>query len=260
MVFTFLEEFSHQGVKVMANDKDKDEFKKYLEPDFPLLEAFRELAPGSFKHSQTVANMCELIAMDLGLNVDLMKVVGLYHDIGKMNNPKIFSENQEEENPHDKMDPSMSYQVISRHVGDSVLILLNYGFPTELIRIVAQHHGNTVLRYFYDKSNSQIEDNYRYKGKSPESDEAAILMIVDSVEATARSLSSNGKMDEPNNRKNLVDNTINRLTDDDQLDNIKMGVLKVIRKVLYKELDSMYHRRVSYPEDEETVKDKKKKE
>lgn len=241
----------------MAKDKDKDEFKKYLEPDFPLLEAFRELAPGSFKHSQNVANICELIAMDLGLNVDLMKVVGLYHDIGKMHNPKMFSENQEEDNPHDKLEPQVSYQMISRHVGDSILILLNNDFPTELIKIISQHHGNTIIRYFYDKSKSQIEDHYRYKSKRPESDEAAILMIVDSVEATARSLSSNGKMDEPNNRKNLVDNTINRLTDDDQLDNIKMGVLKVIRKVLYKELDSMYHRRVSYPDDEETIEEEK---
>ena len=85
-------------------------------------------------------------------------------------------------------------------------------------------------------------------------------MIVDSVEATAKSLSSNGKMDEPENRKNLVDNTINRLVDDDQLDNVKMGVLKVIRKILYKELDSMYHRRVPYPDDEETISDQKEKE
>lgn len=241
----------------MAKENTKEEFKKYLEPDFPLLEAFRELAPGSFKHSQNVANMCELIAMDLSLRADLMKVVGLYHDIGKMYNPKMFSENQEDENPHDKLEPYVSYHLISRHIGDSVLILLNNDFPTELIKIISQHHGNTIMRYFYDKSKSQIEDLYRYKGKQPESDEAAILMIVDSVEATARSLSSNGKMDEPINRKNLVDNTINRLTDDDQLDNIKMGVLKVIRKVLYKELDSMYHRRVSYPDDEETIGEKK---
>jgi len=171
----------------------------------------------------------------------------------------IRDRNQEDENPHDKLDPQMSYQVISRHVGDSVLILFNHDFPTNLIKIISQHHGNSIVRYFFDKSKSNIEDNYRYKGKQPESDEAAILMIVDSVEATARSLSSNGKMDEPNNRKNLVDNTINRLTDDDQLDNIKMGVLKVIRKVLYKELDSMYHKRVSYPDDDETIGEEKKK-
>lgn len=241
-------------------NKDKDEFKKYLEPDFPLLEQFREMAPGSFKHSQNVSNMCELIAMDLNLDVDRIKVAGLYHDIGKMFNPLIFSENQEEENPHDKLDAQMSYQLISRHVSDSVLILMNNDFPIEVIKIIAQHHGNTVLRYFFDKAKSKIEANFRYKCKHPESDEAAILMIVDSVEATARSLSSNGRMDEPDNRKNLVDNTVNRLVDDDQLDNVKMGVLKVIRKVLYKELDSMYHRRVSYPDDEETVKDTKEKE
>ena len=240
----------------------KEEYKKYLEPDFHLLEQFRELAPGSYKHSQNVANMCELIAMDLSLDVDKMKLAGLYHDIGKMFNPLIFSENQEEENPHDKFDAQVSYQLISRDVSDSVLILMNNEFPLEVIKIIAQHHGNTIIRYFYDKAKSKIEDNFRYKCRHPESDEAAILMIVDSAEATAKSLSSNGKMDEPENRKNLVDNTINRLVDDDQLDNVKMGVLKVIRKILYKELDSMYHRRVPYPDDEETIAigDQKEKE
>lgn len=227
------------------------DYKQYLESDYPLLEKFRELAPGSFKHSQNVADMCELIAKELNLEGSLIKVAGLYHDVGKILNPKMFTENQDEGNPHDKLEPNISYQIISRHVGDSVLMLFNYGFPIEIIKIVAQHHGNTIIKYFFDKSKSKIEDSYRYKCRQPETDEAAILMIVDSVEATARSLVGvNGKLESPEKRHAIVDNTIMRLEEDGQLDNIKVGVLKVIRKVLYKELDSLYHRRITYPEEE----------
>jgi len=232
-------------------EEQQEDYKQYLESDFPLLEKFREIAPGSFKHSQNVADMCELIAKELSLDQNMMKVAGLYHDVGKMLNPQMFSENQDEENPHDKLEPNVSYQIISRHLSDSILILFNYDFPVEIIKIISQHHGNTVVKYFFDKSKSKIEDNYRYKCKQPETDESAILMIVDSVEATARSLSTNGKMETPEKRHTVVDNIIMRLEEDGQLDNIKVGVLKVIRKVLYKELDSLYHRRVAYPEDEE---------
>jgi len=232
--------------------EEQEDYKQYLESDFPLLEKFREIAPGSFKHSQNVADMCELIAKELNLDGNLMKVAGLYHDVGKMINPQMFTENQDEKNPHDKLEPNISYQIISRHIGDSVLILFNYDFPVEIIKMISQHHGNTVIRYFYDRSKSKIEDNYRYKCKQPETDEAAILMIVDSVEATARSLSTvNGKMESPDKRHAVVDNIIMRLEEDGQLDNIKVGVLKVIRKVLYRELDSLYHRRVAYPEEEQ---------
>lgn len=229
------------------------DIKQFLDSDFPLLEKFREIAPGSFKHSQNVADMCELIAKELGMDQDVMKIAGLYHDVGKMVNPQMFTENQDEENPHDSLEPNISYQIISRHLSDSVLILFNHDFPAEIIRIISQHHGNTIIKYFYDKSGSQIEDNYRYKCKRPETDEAAILMIVDSVEATARSLASvgNGKLENSDKRHAVVDNIIMRLEEDGQLDNIKVGVLKVIRKVLYKELDSLYHRRVAYPEEEE---------
>lgn len=229
-----------------------EDYKQYLESDFPLLEKFREIAPGSFKHSQNVADMCELIAKELGLDQDKMKVAGLYHDVGKMLNPQMFTENQDDENPHDKLEPNISYQIISRHLSDSILILFNYDFPNDIIKTISQHHGNTIVKYFFDKSGSEIEDNYRYKCKQPETDEAAILMIVDSVEATARSLASvNGKMETSEKRHEVVDNIIMRLEEDGQLDNIKVGVLKVIRKILYKELDSLYHRRVAYPEDEE---------
>ena len=232
--------------------EEQQDYKQFIDSDYPLLEKFRELAPGSFKHSQNVADMCELIAKELDLDSNLMKVAGLYHDVGKMLNPQMFSENQDKDNPHDKLEPDVSYQIVSRHLSDSILVLFNYNFPVEIIKIISQHHGNTIVRYFFDKSGSEIEDNYRYKCKQPETDEAAILMIVDSVEATARSLAGvNGKMENSEKRHTVVDNIIMRREEDGQLDNIKVRVLKVIRKVLYKELDSLYHRRVAYPEEEE---------
>jgi putative nucleotidyltransferase with HDIG domain len=202
-------------------EDEKQIYKQYLEADYPLLEMFREVAPGSFKHSQNVANIVESIAIELKLNVDLMKISALYHDVGKMINPKFFSENQENDNPHDKLEPWMSYQIISRHVSDTIAILLNYDFPRKVMKIISQHHGDTVLRYFYDKSQAGSDEMYRYKcTKKPECDESAILMIVDSVEATARSLSSNGKLDDAKSRRSLVDATVNRLVDDSQLDNM----------------------------------------
>jgi putative nucleotidyltransferase with HDIG domain len=235
----------------IMEDEQRD-YRRFLEGDFPLIEKFRELAPGSYKHSQNVANICESIAVELKMDSDFMRVCGLYHDVGKMINPQFFTENQDEENPHDKLEPKISYQIISRHLSDTVAILLNYNFPIEVMKCVSQHHGNTVIKYFFDRSGSQNDTHYRYRcSLTPETDEAAILMIVDSVEATARSYSTNGKLETIEDRHQMIDDTINRLVDDGQLDSMKIGTLKVIRQILYKEIDSSYHKRVSY--DDETV-------
>jgi len=224
-----------------------------------MLESFREKAPGTFKHCQNVVSICESIAIELSLDVDMMRCVSLYHDIGKIYFPEFFSENQDGKNPHDNLDPFMSYHIITRHVGDSVLLLLQIeDIPRIVIEIISQHHGNTVLRYFYEKSGSTIDAKWRYKGKSPDTTEAAILMIVDSVEATARSLFNAGQLSDSESRKNVVKTTIERLVDDNQLDNMTIGVLKVVRNVLVKELDTIYHKREVYTEiDKKRIKDAK---
>jgi len=235
-------------------EEDKLSYRDFLEGDFPLMEKFRELAPGSYRHSQNVANICESIAVELKMNTDFMRVCALFHDVGKMVNPKFFTENQDEENPHDKLEPRISYQIISRHISDTVAILLNYGFPLEVLKTVNQHHGDTVIKYFFDKSGAKNDTSYRYRcGMKPQTDEASILMIVDSVEATARSLSSNGKLESPEERHAMIDSTVNRLVDDGQLDSMKIGTLKVIRQILYKEIDTIYHKRVSYDNGDETI-------
>lgn len=238
--------------------------KKFFDPTFPLLERFREMAPGSYKHCQNVAGMCETIASELGLNIDLIKCASLYHDVGKMNNPLYFSENQPDTNIHDTLDNYISYNIITRHVGDGVLHLLQIKeMPIEVIEIISQHHGDTIVKAFY--KNGDPEDKYRYKCAKPESDEALILMIADSVEATAKALFNNN--DEKEESKKLdtktiitkaIDGTTDRLTLDHQLDNMKIGTLTVTKKLLTKELESIYHKRVLYDnsdQDEKTIGD-----
>jgi len=234
------------------------ELKEILDSKFSLLDKFRELAPGTFRHSQNVASLCESIALDLNLDVDLMKAAGTYHDIGKMLCPDHYSENQNEENLHDKLDPHISYHLITRHVGDTVLTLLQFPEFEEKIRlmeIVSQHHGSTILRFFYKKSKNKVEDSYRYKSMPPQSIEAAVLMICDSVEATARALDSTGELEETKDRRAVVNTTVDRLMQDYQLDDIKIGDLRKIKSVLYKELENMYHKREPYGDEKESGED-----
>ena len=230
--------------------------KDILNSDYPLLDKFKETAPGTYRHSLNVMTFCDSIANVLDIDVQLMSAAAMYHDIGKMNNPDAFGENQDDHNIHDDLDPMMSYNIITRHVGDSILILLQIpDIPHQLLEIISQHHGNTVLRHFYNKSGDSVDDTYRYKCSTPQTIEAAVLMICDSVEATAKSLYNNGNMKEVDERRDVVNSTIRRLVEDDQLDEMKVGDLKIIKKALYKELDSLYHKREVY--DEDKVKDKK---
>ena len=241
---------------------DKVDIKKFLDSKYPLLEKFREVAPGTFKHCKNVASFCESVALKLGLDVDTLLVAAHYHDIGKINYPEAFSENQNGgKNIHENIDPILSYQILTRHVGDSVVMLLDIkDMPMDVMNIIAQHHGSTVLQFFYKKAidiNPDIpEDLFRYKCSPPQSIEAAVLMICDSVEATVRSLSAVGELGESKGRQAVVDSTIKRLMYDDQLDDMKVGDLKKIKRVLCKELEDVYHKREVYG-DEKDGKDGK---
>ena len=229
---------------------NNDDMKKLLDPKFSILEKFRETAPGTYKHCQNVADLCESISLELNLNTTKMNIAGVYHDIGKIVNPLYFSENQNGKNVHDDLEPEVSYQYITRHVGDTVLVLLQIpNFPREIIEIISQHHGNTVLRYFFDKSKSEVDDHYRYRCQSPKTVEAAVLMICDSVEATSKALSNNGGLNNVEDRKKVVNTTVERLAKDEQLDNLTYGQGRVIKNVLYKELGNIYHKREVYPDE-----------
>jgi len=234
------------------------ETKDLLDIKTPLLEKFREIAPGTFRHSQNVSLLCEVIAVELNLDIDLLKVGGLYHDIGKMNAPEMFSENQTgDTNIHDNLEPAISYQIITRHVGDSVVKILQLDeFPDKikLMDIISQHHGNTILQFFYKKSKSKVDDTYRYKAPVPQSIEAAVLMICDSVEATARSLDSGDQLGDSKDRRGVVNTTVDRLMQDYQLDDIKVGDLRKIKTVLYKEMENIYHKREQYGDEKTVIK------
>jgi len=229
-------------------EQPKEGFQLLLDSKYPLLQKFREKCPGTFKHSQALMGMVESISLELDLDVEFMKVASMYHDIGKMFNPKYFTENQlENEDFHKGLMIKMSYEVITRHVSDSAIILLNdHNFPREIIEIISQHHGTNVLKYFYNKSKTKDDEEFRYKSSKPTCVESAVLMIADCVEATSRSLSQAGKL----NPVKVIDDTINGLLDDSQLDAVtmKLGDLKKIKTALGKELEGLYQKRIDYSE------------
>lgn len=225
------------------------DLKKYLDTDYPLLDKFKDAAPGTFRHSMNIADLAESVASDLGLNTTLMRVCATYHDIGKMWNPKYFTENQNGDgNPHDDLEPHISYQIISRHVSDSVFILTTEtDMPRQVMEIISEHHGDCVMKAIFKKSGSRNEDSFRYKCPKPSSEYSSILMIVDAVEATARSISD--KLTTSEAKKKVVRDTIDRLREDQQLDEMKVGTLRQVQNRLVRELDGIYHTRIDYDEE-----------
>ena len=241
-------------------DEEKEfTYKDLLDSKFPLLEKFREMAPGSHRHSQNVASLCESVAIELELDTDLMKCAGTYHDIGKIVAPEIFSENQNGKNIHEEIDdPSVSYQLITRHVGDTLVQLMqipDFEGKLKLMDVVSQHHGNTVLKFFFQKSKSKVDDHYRYKCLPPQTVEAAVLMICDAVEATSRALDADDELETPEDRRSVVNATVERLMDDLQLEDITVGQVRVVKNVLKKELENMYHKRERYGDEKKTESD-----
>jgi len=237
--------------------EQKDSLNFLLDSSYPLLKKFRESCAGTFKHSQALSAMVEGVAISLGLDIPFMKVAAQYHDVGKMFNPKYFTENQlEDENPHEKLDPLISFQIISRHISDTALILLNDGnFPVEIINIATQHHGQSIMKYFFEKSGTDVEDHFRYKGEKPKCVESAVLMICDSIEARSRSeiQAGKGKMDPTF----IIEDTINSLLSDGQLDDVvmRLGDLQKIKDALAKELEGTFQKRVDYKKATEEQKD-----
>jgi hypothetical protein len=165
-----------------------------------------------------------------------------------MLNPEYFTENQlDDENPHDTMDPYVSYQIITRHVSDTAMILTdNDNFPKEIIKKMCQHHGTTMLRSFAQKVASEDANDFRYHTSKPSSIEAMLLMICDNIEARSRSYIQNGKEFHPSE---VIDTAIDSLMKDGQLDALTLGNLRKIKEALGKELEGTYQKRVAYPDD-----------
>lgn len=158
-----------------------------------IMKELAEKAPGTFHHSLQVANLAEAAANEIGANAMLVRVGALYHDIGKMENPMYFTENQKTSvNPHDEMDAYNSAQLIIKHVIDGIELARKYKLPDRIIDFIRTHHGTTYVYYFYKKQlesgDDFSEEDFRYPGPIPFSKETAILMIADSVEAASKSL------------------------------------------------------------------------
>lgn len=245
------EHTEEKGARMSTEDKGATDLKHYLDSEYPLMAKFKSAAPGTFRHSQNVANLAEAVASELDLDPVLMKVCATYHDIGKMLNPTFYTENQTDgHNIHDDLDARTSYQFITRHVSDSLMILMTESdLPTQVLSIISKHHGDSVLAAIFAKAGEGAEkDAYRYKTPKPDCEYSSILMIVDAVEATARSMQD--KMNSPEARIDVVRMTIDRLRDDQQLDEMRVGVLRQVQQKLVRELDGIYHSRLDYAEDD----------
>ncbi len=219
-------------------------------PTHPLLRRLLVEAPGTYNHSIIVANLAEAAAEAVGGNGLLARVGAYYHDVGKIKRPYFFIENQfMMENPHDKYPPSLSALVITSHVKDGVELVRENKLPEVLADIVQQHHGTTLVGYFFHKAKENCdvnEEDYRYPGPTPRTKEAAIIMLADSVEAAVRSLSqpTPGRID------SLVRKIIKERLNDGQLDecDITLRQLDQVGTAFVHILSGIFHKRIEYPE------------
>jgi hypothetical protein len=217
----------------------------------PLLKDLSNKAPGTFHHSMNVANLAESSANEIGANSMLARVGALYHDIGKMDNPSYFTENQVTgKNPHDSLSSKESVSIILNHVSKGVEIAKKNNLPNRIVDFIKTHHGTSTLHYFYDKDlklnrNPKINE-YKYNGPKPFSKETALVMMCDSVEAATKSL------DNPDTEQinSFVETIIDKQIKNKQFENcdITFKDIKTIKSVIKKKLSNIYHIRVEYPE------------
>lgn len=241
-------------------DNEKYDLKKLLDPKYPFLEKMRDKVPGTYRHSQSVADLCEAVALELNIEPLLMRTLGMYHDVGKITQGDYFTENQNGSgNIHDTLEPMISFHLLTKHISDGALILVQLeDFPPGLIKPIIQHHGNTILKSLANKTEGVDEEIFRYRNTTPPTTlEAAILMICDSTEATIRSRENKEHIDIEDIRSIIFAN-IERLESDDQLDEIRVGDLKRIKKALQRELESKYHKRLDYDKEVKKVKKESK--
>ena len=228
------------------------------DPNTPLQRALMQKAPGTYQHSLQVANLAEAAALRIGADAQLVRTAAYYHDIGKIKRPEFFSENQMTDfNPHDKISPNLSYLIITTHIKDGVALAKEARLPQTIIDLIGQHHGNTVVGFFYHKAKkldpSVKKDDFRYLAKRPQSREAAILMIADTVEAAVRS-----NINHLNHGQ--VAGFIRTLINDKMADhqfiecNLTYRDIKEITDELVRVITSMYHKRVAYPDKKSLLK------
>lgn len=227
-------------------------------PNHPLLKKLLIEAPGTYHHSLMVGNLAEIATEDLGGNALLARAGAYFHDVGKLKRPDLFKENQLSENPHDRMTPNLSAVIITSHTNDGLEIATKYKLPVVIKDIVKQHHGTTLVAYFYHKalkSNDGDEikqENYRYEGPKPLTKEAAIVMLADSVEAAVRSMTEKTE----SKIEVLIRKIIKDKLDDGQLDKCQLTLadLDTIANSFMRVLSGYFHAREQYPEINDSIK------
>ncbi len=224
-----------------------------IEFNQPLLQQLILDAPGTYHHSVIVSNLSEAAAREVGADPLLCKVGAYYHDIGKMKRSYFFVENQSGQNAHDELSPNLSSLIIISHVKDGVELAKEHKLPDSIVDIIRQHHGTSLVAYFYnraknsEKQSETLEQKFRYQGPKPQSKEAAIIMLADSIESAARTLNKPN----PVQITNLISRIVNQKFDDGQMDSceITMKNIETLERVFARILISMYHSRIDYPQE-----------
>lgn len=220
----------------------------------PALRHLEDKALGTFNHSLVVGTLADRAANKIGANSQLARAMAYYHDLGKTMNPTMFVENQiGYTNPHDRLLPSESANIIKNHVTDGVKLARKFKIPEIVYQGIIEHHGNAVLRYFYEKEKlvnpSVSKEEFRHLGQKPTSKESAILMLADSLEAATRAIFMNEDADEKK-ISNVIEEIFNEKISDGQLSNapITFKELDTIKESFQVSLEGLYHQRVLYPE------------
>lgn len=218
----------------------------------PLLRRLAEEAPGTFQHSMQVSTLASEAARAIGADTQLVRTGALYHDIGKLDSPIFFTENQHGVNPHSGLNPETSAHKIISHVSSGLQIASRFKLPNVIQHFISEHHGTSVAKYFYNTAINQSEDGtvdvskFRYPGPNPQSKETAILMMADAVEAASRSLKDYST--------ESINELVDRIIDAQQGDGlfrespISFKDVEVVKDTFKKRLATIYHSRISYPE------------
>ncbi|MBQ6517202.1 MAG: HDIG domain-containing protein [Anaerolineaceae bacterium] len=233
-----------------------------LRPDSPLLQFMLQRAPGTYQHCLQVANLSEQAARDIGADPLLTRAGAMYHDVGKANNPQFFVENQVPGslNLHNEITPQESAEIIMKHVTDGVELAEQYHLPPRIIDFIKQHHGTNMTRYQYGKAVEKYgaenvdPADFTYPGPIPDSKEAALIMLADSVEARARAETPTSK----EQISDIVRSMFNLYSSNGQMDNAPLTFrdISVARESFERVLQNMYHSRMLYPDQEKKLKEK----
>ena len=220
----------------------------------PALRYLEENALGTFNHSLVVGTLADRAANQIGANSQLARAMAYYHDLGKTENPTMFVENQiGYSNPHESLSPNESANIIKSHVTEGVKLAKRFKIPEIVYRGIIEHHGDGVIRYFYEKEKLEnrdvLKENYRHLGQKPSSKESAILMLADSLEAACRAIFMVEDADDEK-IKNVIEEIFNEKIADNQLSKapITFQELSIIKDSFQKSLEGLYHQRVLYPE------------